>query len=175
MKYCVIVQGKIFRVRPITKVIVMFNWEGTLVCAMPEHTDNLIYGHPKEFVQISMVIEKLRNCPNIIPVISSSTEEAIINKWVEKTGNDVSRVLGRESGSKVDHVSMIKKEFPGAVIVFVSDSPEDMSLPVDMTFGVNVPTNKNSLFLENKAVIVSSRPVCLVWAEYCFGKIGIKV
>jgi phosphoglycolate phosphatase-like HAD superfamily hydrolase len=232
VKDCIVTQKKVFRVRPTTKVVAMWDWDGTFADTMPAHADlaamcinahfgmNLpearekylsttgvpfdrqlekifpkstssqreacakeyherkmtyVYGNPKDFPQVAKVIKRLRNHPNIIQVISSSTEESIINEWVKKTGNDMYMVLGRESGSKKDHISIIKKEFPNAIIVFVSDSYGDMSLPVDMTFGVDVPTDKNALFLDNGAAIVSRKPVCLVWAEYCFGKIGLVV
>jgi len=232
VKDCIVIQKKIFRVRPITKVVVMYDYDGTVADTMPAHADlaeacinthfgmsipearekylntagipfdcqlekifpkstslqreacvkeyherkmTYVYKNPKEFPQVAKVIKRLRNHPNIIQIISSSTEENIINEWVKKTGNDVYMVLGRESGSKIDHISKIKENIPGAVIVFVSDSHGDMSLPADMTFGVNVPTDKNAIFLDSGAAIVSRKPVCLVWAEYCFGKIGLMV
>jgi len=232
VKDCIVIQKKIFRVRPITKVVILWDWDGTLADTMPDHADlaaicinahfgmnipearekylntagisfdrqlekifpksmplqredcakeyhekkmTYVYGNPKDFPQVAKVIKRLRNHPNIIQVISSSTEESIINEWVKKTGNDVYMVLGRESGPKIDHIAKIKKEIPEAVVVFVSDSHGDMNLPADMTFGVNVPKDKNTLFLDDGAAIVSRKPVCLVWAEYCFGKIGLMV
>lgn len=134
-----------------------------------------VYGNPKDFPQVARVVKRLQNCKNVIQVISSSIEETIINEWVKKTGNDMYMVLGRESGLKKDHIAIMKKHFPESVVVFVSDSHGDMNLPVDMTFGVDVPTSKISLFTKNGAAIVSRKPVCLVWAEYCFGKIGLMV
>lgn len=146
-------------------------------CAKEYHERKMIYvyGNPKEFPQVAMVIKRLQRCPKIIQVISSSTEESIINEWVKKTGNDMYMVLGRESGLKNDHIAIMKKQFPESVVVFVSDSYGDMNLPVSMTFGVDVTRNKISLFTKNGAAIVSRKPVCLVWAEYCFGKIGLMV
>ena len=232
MKDCIVVQRKVFRIRPTTKVVVMWDWDGTLADTMPSHADlaamcinthfgmnipearveylnttgipfdcqlekifplskasqreacakeyherkmTYVYENPKDFPQVAMVIKNLQSCPNIVQVISSSTEETIINEWARKTGNNMHMIFGRERGTKKDHISMVKKEFPTAVIVFVSDSHGDMSLPVDMTFGVDVPKNKASLFLNNGAAIVSRKPVCLVWAEYCFNKIGLTV
>jgi beta-phosphoglucomutase-like phosphatase (HAD superfamily) len=39
LKDCVINQGRIFRVLPTTKVIVMWDWDGTLADTMPAHAD----------------------------------------------------------------------------------------------------------------------------------------
>jgi phosphoglycolate phosphatase-like HAD superfamily hydrolase len=217
---------------PKSKIVVMWDWDGTLADTMPDHADlaamcinayfgmsipearvkyldtagvpfdhqlekifplatfpqreacakeyhkrkmTYVYGNPKDFPQVEMVVRRLRNNPNIIQVISSSTEEVIIDEWVKKTKNNMYLVLGRESGSKKDHIFRMKKEFPEAVIIFVSDSFGDMSLPVDMTFGVDVPSSKLSLFTNNNAAIVSHLPVRLLWMKYCFNRIGVKV
>lgn len=232
MRECIVIQGRIFRVRPTSQVIVMWDWDGTLADTMPAHADlaaecinahfgidtpearekylnttgipfdrqlekifpgatasqreacakeyherkmTYVYGNPKDFPEVARVIERLRKCPNIVQVISSSTEESIINAWVKKTKNHMQMVLGRENESKSDHISLMKKQFPEAVIVFVSDSHGGMGLPVDMTFGVAVPENKVALFAKNGAAIVSRKPVCCLWARYCFGQIGVKV
>lgn len=225
----IINQGRLFRVRQKTTVVILWDWDGTLVDTMPAHADlaancinkhfqmNIpearrrylnttgipfdrqleaifpsatpaqreacakeyherkmteVYGNPDNFPQTIKILEKLSQ--KVFQVISSSTEEEIIGKWVEKNGIKIPiPILGRESGSKKDHIEGMRKEIPNAVFVFVSDSSGDMDLPVDMTFGVNAPKNKVEQFVKEGAAIVSKKPISLVWADYCFKQIGL--
>jgi len=139
--------------------------EKILSCVGEYHRKKItyVYGNPKDFPETQEVIKNLQE-KNIHQVISSSTEEVIINEWAWK--RDIWMLaLGRETGTKKDHISKIRRAFPNEKIIFVSDSCGDMNLPADITIGVDVPRNKEELFWENGAKDVSSEPVSLVWLE----------
>ncbi len=136
--------------------------EKVLFCAGEYHKEKMtyVYENPKDFPETLKVIKKVEN----IQIISSSTEENIIKRWTHENGLEIT-VLGRESGSKRDHILKIKELFPESKIIFVSDSYGDMDLPVEIALGVDVPKNKENLFWKNGAQNVSFEPVSLAWFE----------
>ena len=135
-------------------------------CAEEYHKEKMIYVYenPKEFPEALKVVKKLQDNENIYQMVSSSTEEGIINKWAQKNEIGI-MVLGRESGSKNDHIIEVRKWFPRSKIIFISDSHGDMSLPVEITLGVDVPSHKEQIFWDNGAHSVSFEPVNLKWLE----------
>lgn len=136
-----------------------------LSCAEEYHREKItyVYGNPKDFTETQEVIKKLQE-ENIHQIISSSTEEDIINEWARKR-NILMLVLGRESGTKNDHLFKIRRSFPDEKIIFVSDSYGDMNLPANVTLGVDVSRNKEELFWQNGAKNVSFEPISLIWLK----------
>lgn len=136
-----------------------------LACAEEYHREkiNYVYENPKDFPETQEVIKKLQGM-GVYQVISSSTEEGIINKWAQQRGVQMD-ILGRESGAKKDHIARIRKSFPTEKIIFVSDSYGDMDLPAEITLGVDVPQNKEKLFYKSGAKNVSLQPINIKWLE----------
>lgn len=136
-----------------------------LACAEEYHREKItyVYENPKDFPETQEVIKKLQE-KGIYQIISSSTEEGIINKWAQERGVQMD-ILGRESGAKKDHIARIRKSFPVEKIIFVSDSYGDMDLPAEITLGVDVPQNKEKLFYKSGAKNVSLQPINIKWLE----------
>ena len=129
-------------------------------CAQEYHTRKIdeVYAHPKTFPGLKRALKVSKEI-GFISVISSSTEETLINPWVEKENFQqyFEMILGREHGSKRDHIKIIQKKYPNHAIFFLSDSVGDMNLPV-ITIGVCVPEEKQDEFYGAGADWVFSSP-----------------
>lgn len=118
-----------------------------------------VYGDPKMFPGIPDIIDHGRK--EEIPImISSSTEEAVIKKWADDHGLFFSAIFGRESGTKKDHIELLRELYSGndVRIVFFSDSSGDMSVPADAKCGVCVPIEEEKSFFEKGATIITLNP-----------------
>lgn len=107
----------------------MYSWDGCLVDA----------GSAKNFPGTENMINAVAaTCSDFVQVISSRTEENLIEEWAIRQGLSRSffRIYGREHGTKSEHIALIRQTFPEAQIVFISSSAEDMSLPADICIGL---------------------------------------
>jgi len=129
-------------------------------CAEEYHKRKIteVYGNPKTFPTLRPALE-LSEELIFKSVISSSTEASIIKPWAAK--EDLSyyffAILGRESGSKSDHIEYIGNIYPDVPIFFLSDSVGDMDLPA-ITIGVCAPQKKHKEFYRAGADWVFSSP-----------------
>ncbi len=175
-----------------TAIIILWDWDGTLVDTMPKHADlaaeciekylkipreearkryletagapfhaqlveisgseqkecadeyhskkiSKVYKNVKSFPETKIIIKALaENFAELVQVISSSTEEKLIEKWAEKTNLSkyFFRIYGYNHGRKEDHIALVRKMFPMAKIVFISDSARDMNLNADYKIGI---------------------------------------
>jgi phosphoglycolate phosphatase-like HAD superfamily hydrolase len=134
-------------------------------CAKRYHKEKIsaVYGNAQSFplttATIFQVIRKYGSRQH--QVISSSTEEELINPWIEKSGLEkvFYRVYGREHGSKADHIKIINEDLPDYCIVFISDSPGDMSLPADFLIGVQSTPEIEKKFFDSGADYVINGPI----------------
>lgn len=139
-----------------------------LACAKKYHEEKMIdvYKNPKDFPE-AIEVMKWINSKGFCQVISSSTKELIIREWMINHKINL-EVLGKESGSKKDHIQnlkgIFKNVFSEVEIIFVSDSYGDMSLPAT-TLGVDVPKDKENIFRDYGAKHVSFHPVSFKWLE----------
>ncbi len=129
-------------------------------CAQEYHTRKLeeVYARPKTFPRLKQTLRVSRDI-GLISVISSSTEETLINPWAERESlrQYFEMILGREHGSKTDHIKIVQREHPDSIIFFLSDSVGDMNLPA-ITIGVCVPKEKEKEFYEAGAEWVFPSP-----------------
>lgn len=203
-------------------LIVMWDWDGTLVDTMPDHADlaaeciekNLkiprqearkkylqtagipfheqlveisgseqkecadeyhsrkiseVYQNPMNFPETETTIRAIAdNIAGLIQVVSSSTQECLIEQWAErsKLSKYFFRIYGSDHGSKEAHIALIREMFPKAKIVFVSDSARDMNLSADYKIGVYVG-NWSEKFLAEGANAVFVGPISakeIIWA-----------
>ncbi|MFA5755008.1 MAG: HAD hydrolase-like protein [Candidatus Paceibacterota bacterium] len=133
-------------------------------CAKEYHKRKIVdvYSNFKEFPEVVKVLEKIKEKKDIVIIISSGTEENIINNWVKKHNLGL-EVFGKESGLKENHISKIKKNLPNRKNIFISDSILDMKLPVDISLGVNVSENEKDIFFDGGAEHVYHGPISFSW------------
>jgi beta-phosphoglucomutase-like phosphatase (HAD superfamily) len=136
-------------------------------CARDYHTKKMdyVYGNPKDFPHSVETIETLVDVfPDIVQFISSSTEEGLINKWANGRGvcDYFSGILGRESGSKEEHIAFVRASYPDAEIYFISDSPGDMYFQA-ICIGVDVSQSKVRSFIKSPAECFSQNPIESGW------------
>lgn len=129
-------------------------------CANEYHLRKIkeVYENPKTFPSVKKVL-KLSSDIGFVSIISSSTEENLINAWAKKENLSqfFSAIYGREHGTKTDHIKIVEKAYPGCTIFFLSDSAGDMNLPA-ITIGVCAPKEKQEEFYRAGADWVFSTP-----------------
>lgn len=139
-------------------------------CAEEYHARKIseVYRDPKDFPQTFDVVDIIhRSFPGIVQVISSSTEEGIIRNWAISRAMKgyFPEILGRESGTKNEHIVKILSIFGGdrlPIAVFISNSVGDMSLPA-RCLGVNVPESKVLEFGQSRAFSFTTDPINIGW------------
>lgn len=142
-------------------------------CADEYHSRKIseVYGNPANFPETKETINGItENCGDFIQVISSSTEERLIEEWAIR--NNVAqkffRIYGYEHGNKNNHIQIIRKMFPESKIIFISDSAGDMKLDADYKIGVQANKMRKKFF-EQGASIVLNGPITakiIIWAVY---------
>ncbi|MDD4409472.1 MAG: HAD hydrolase-like protein [Candidatus Pacebacteria bacterium] len=134
------------------------------MCAKMYHQRKIeeVYSNPEDFPELLSVLYAIRDL-KIHQFISSSTEEKLIKDWAKDRGIEevFYQILGRESGTKQDHIAYVKTFFDGD-IVFISDSVGDMSLPA-ICLGVDVPSDKEDLFMKSNCFEFTNDPINLEW------------
>ena len=130
------------------KIFPLSSEEQRKECAKEYHTRKMqeVYARPKTFSGVKQALKLSREL-GFISVISSSTEEGLIESWAKRENlrDYFAIILGRENNSKVHHIGIVKKMYPNCTIFFLSDSVGDMSLPV-ITIGVCAPEEKQEEF-----------------------------
>ncbi|MDD4409470.1 MAG: hypothetical protein PHW52_02330 [Candidatus Pacebacteria bacterium] len=124
-----------------------------------------IYEEMIDFPDIFATIEGVHEAfPGINQVISSLAEEDLIGEWVTTRGllPFFSDICGRESGTKVDHISMISQLNRQARICLVSSFVRDMCLPAKC-LGVDVSQIRTRSFMRSKAFSFTEDKVNLDW------------
>lgn len=149
--------------KQLEKIFPLENESARKACADVYHKEKIkmVYGNPQNFPETIQTVQGLESRYMATQVISSSTEESLIQSWVEKFGliNEFRAVYGREHGSKVDHIKLVRQQCLEAFIVFISDSPGDMDLPADCTIGVQSTPETENLFFAKGAAYVINGPV----------------
>jgi len=129
-------------------------------CAREYHERKMqeVYARPKTFPGLREVLELSRSL-GYVSVISSSTEEGLIKAWAKREGLEqyFEVILGREHGTKTDHIKIVQGVHSGHKVFFLSDSVGDMNLPA-VTIGVCVPQEKHAEFNRAGAYWVFSSP-----------------
>ncbi len=129
-------------------------------CAHEYHDRKVqeVYARPKTFPGLREALELSRSL-GYVSVISSSTEEGLIKAWAKREGLEqyFEVILGREHGTKTDHIKIVQESHPHREVVFLSDSIGDMNLPA-VTIGVCVPKEKHKEFYRAGAYWVFSSP-----------------
>ncbi len=129
-------------------------------CANEYHFRKIgeVYERPKTFPSVKEAL-RVSSAVGFISIISSSTEENLINAWAyrKKLSQYFSAIYGREHGTKTEHIRIVEKMYPNCVVFFLSDSVGDMNLPA-VTIGVCVPKEKEQEFYGAGANWVFSTP-----------------
>jgi phosphoglycolate phosphatase-like HAD superfamily hydrolase len=140
-------------------------------CADEYHRRKIteVYSNPAKFPETERTIKVIaENAGDIIQVISSSTEESLIEGWAlrENLAQYFFRIYGYEHGNKNAHIAIIRKTFPEAKIVFIGDSIGDMKVKSDYHIGVQAGEEREK-FLAQGADVVIDGPIIaqsIVWA-----------
>jgi phosphoglycolate phosphatase-like HAD superfamily hydrolase len=128
-----------------------------------------VYGNPANFPETKDTINGITaNCGDFIQMISSSTEECLIEEWALRNNlaQNFFRIYGYEHGSKNNHIAIIRKMFPDAEIIFISDSSGDMKLDAEHKIGVQAKKLREKFF-EQGADVVLDGPITaksIIWA-----------
>ncbi|MFA5087147.1 MAG: hypothetical protein WC470_02510 [Candidatus Paceibacterota bacterium] len=128
-----------------------------------------VYGNPVSFPETESTVKVIaENFGDMIQVISSSTEELLIEKWAlrENLAHYFFRIYGYEHGNKNAHIAIVRKMFPEAKIVFISDSAGDMKVKSDYHIGVQAGEERENFFTQGADVVLDG-PITaqsIVWA-----------
>jgi phosphoglycolate phosphatase-like HAD superfamily hydrolase len=128
-----------------------------------------VYGNPINFPETVKTIRSIaENFTDVIQIISSSTEESLIEKWAlrDNLAQYFFRIYGYEHGSKNAHIAIVRRMFPEAEIVFIGDSVGDMKVESDYHIGVQVGDNREEFFSQGADVVIDG-PITaqgIIWA-----------
>lgn len=116
----------------------------------------LIQGKISNFPDTLQTIQHL-NKMDIAQVIVSAESKSILRSWVKRYSIEgaFSDMFGYEHGTKQQHLEVIRRKYPNALLMMVSDSPGDMRIVRDMqnTFGIGfVPKYQKQIYPKPKVL-----------------------
>ncbi|MEM5810067.1 MAG: hypothetical protein QW156_04235 [Candidatus Aenigmatarchaeota archaeon] len=106
-------------------------------CSKEYHQRKLkeVYGNSFPIKGAINTFKKLKSL-KLKQIVLTGTEEWLVKNWFKKMGIEKVEVLGKEKGTKSDHLKLLRKKFPAKKFVIVSDSFRDLTLPVEIKIGL---------------------------------------